>query len=535
MKNNIKKVITTLIVFTMLLGILPYSIKSIKAYIPMHTVTFEPNNGDDQFTEDVVEGGKATKPEEDPTKDNLTFNAWIDEEGNEFDFDNTTITDDITLTAQYKGNLNMVAFYLYRSETGKGGSIQTTGYYKDKSSAPDYEYEVIEGSEITVKAIPDEGNEFYGWGEGIEEYRNILSEDLEYKFTFTGNTSLTANFDNYKPDIIIHWSSMDGEDLMEPFILKNTPVETDFYDAFRFKGLSFYNPVFNKEGYASSGIRTPKPITKYNSYDEVESDQYDSDYLMEEEDMHMYELMFEVLKEVNIEAEAPKGGVKTETPGEDDTQTNPPVVKVSGEHVNLNRIDGGLAAYWVIDSDYDMSNFEGTFECGKEYDVFVRMIADFPYGFGEDTNYSTNGRIVGIDHYDGYKSVIKFKIPAEHNFGEWEVVKEATTKEEGLKKRTCICCGEEETEIIPIKEIYTLTFDLDGGTYNGKSTYTIELAEDTVIKLPKPTKPGYTFDYWEGSKYYAGQEYKVTGDHKFKAIWKKNSEPRRDIPDTSAK
>ena len=35
----------------------------------------------------------------------------------------------------------------------------------------------------------------------------------------------------------------------------------------------------------------------------------------------------------------------------------------------------------------------------------------------------------------------------EHIFGEWQIVKEATIYEEGLKSRTCIC-GEEETEVI---------------------------------------------------------------------------------------
>ena len=40
------------------------------------------------------------------------------------------------------------------------------------------------------------------------------------------------------------------------------------------------------------------------------------------------------------------------------------------------------------------------------------------------------------------------------------------------------------------------------------------------ITLPAPTRDGYTFDYWEGSKYNAGDTYVVKGDHTFKAIWK---------------
>ena len=42
-------------------------------------------------------------------------------------------------------------------------------------------------------------------------------------------------------------------------------------------------------------------------------------------------------------------------------------------------------------------------------------------------------------------------IPAlGHKFGEWTVVKEATEKEEGLKERVCLTCGEKETEVIPM-------------------------------------------------------------------------------------
>ena len=42
----------------------------------------------------------------------------------------------------------------------------------------------------------------------------------------------------------------------------------------------------------------------------------------------------------------------------------------------------------------------------------------------------------------------------------------------------------------------------------------------TVITLPAPTRDGYIFDYWEGSKYNAGDKYTVNGDHTFKAVWK---------------
>ena len=70
----------------------------------------------------------------------------------------------------------------------------------------------------------------------------------------------------------------------------------------------------------------------------------------------------------------------------------------------------------------------------------------------------------------------------------------------------------------------TLTFDLAGGTLEGKTgKITIEANVGDTIKLPDtPTREGYTFQYWKGSRYEAGADYKVEGDHTFTAVWEKN-------------
>ena len=67
----------------------------------------------------------------------------------------------------------------------------------------------------------------------------------------------------------------------------------------------------------------------------------------------------------------------------------------------------------------------------------------------------------------------------------------------------------------------TITYDLNGGTLNGETgIVTVKVNNGTEITLPSPTRDGYTFDYWEGSKYNAGDKYTVNGDHTFKAVWK---------------
>lgn len=76
---------------------------------------------------------------------------------------------------------------------------------------------------------------------------------------------------------------------------------------------------------------------------------------------------------------------------------------------------------------------------------------------------------------------------------------------------------------IPAKQSL-ITFNLDGGMLNGEyDTYMMIVLDDTVITLPRPYKPGYTFAYWEGSRYPAGASYKVKGDHTFTAKWWKDS------------
>ena len=83
-------------------------------------------------------------------------------------------------------------------------------------------------------------------------------------------------------------------------------------------------------------------------------------------------------------------------------------------------------------------------------------------------------------------------------------------------------------------EKFAITIDPDGGNWNGSTdpiVYNIEKGE--YITLPDaPTKDGYTFKYWKGSKYMPGDKYKVEGEHKFTAVWEKKATSKTD--DSSA-
>ena len=81
--------------------------------------------------------------------------------------------------------------------------------------------------------------------------------------------------------------------------------------------------------------------------------------------------------------------------------------------------------------------------------------------------------------------------------------------------------------IIYIDDYYCyLTFDLNGGTLGGiTEDFTQKYRLGETVNLPgAPEKDGYDFLYWKGSKYYAGQEYKVTEDHRLEAIYEKTAD-----------
>lgn len=81
------------------------------------------------------------------------------------------------------------------------------------------------------------------------------------------------------------------------------------------------------------------------------------------------------------------------------------------------------------------------------------------------------------------------------------------------------------------KEKYDISFYDEEG--NLIQTNNVEYGG--TITIPNaPTKDGYEFLYWEGSKYYPGDQYTVTGPHTFKAIWKKVEEKPADNKDEDA-
>ena len=78
------------------------------------------------------------------------------------------------------------------------------------------------------------------------------------------------------------------------------------------------------------------------------------------------------------------------------------------------------------------------------------------------------------------------------------------------------------------KEKFDISFYDDDG--NLIQTNSVDYG-DTITVPNGPTKEGFEFLYWEGSKYYPGDQYTVTGPHTFKAVWKKIEDKATDDTD----
>lgn len=79
--------------------------------------------------------------------------------------------------------------------------------------------------------------------------------------------------------------------------------------------------------------------------------------------------------------------------------------------------------------------------------------------------------------------------------------------------------------------MHTITYNANGGKFSDDSDLKTEKHKEgeKIIVIDAPTRPGYKFLYWEGSKHYPGNEYTVVGNHTFTAKWEeiqKNPEPK---------
>lgn len=135
----------------------PIYLDTIKAPLPVYTVTFADWDGTVLSTQQVTEGDTAVLPEN-PVRDQYHFTGW--------DTGITNIHDDMTLTAQYEKNQYTVIWVDWSRK-----NFEITTYY--------------EGDELVVPALAEvEGYELAGWSDESGAMPTIV----------TGNLILTAEY-----------------------------------------------------------------------------------------------------------------------------------------------------------------------------------------------------------------------------------------------------------------------------------------------------------------------------------------------------
>ena len=260
--------------------------------------------------------------------------------------------------------------------------------------------------------------------------------------------------------LTIHWSSVDGEDLMDPVVI-NVEPGTTVEEAVASIGETYgsYEP-FKKDGYVMNWKEFfPKTLTTYinagyTAKSIIMADVFEA--LMPEdvinENTDVYAFMYKALGVApQVSVEAPVCGMTTETQKDPDdesewdwnNQTNAPKASAEGAHYHLDASEDELATYWIADAPGE-TPFIGTFVGDTSYFAEIWLIADLGYYFDQDVaSVSGADRIVDQgNHIDVLRLAVQ--VTAVHNWGEWAVTKPASNGEDGVETRTCAGCGKQE-------------------------------------------------------------------------------------------
>ena len=137
-------------------------------------VTFNPDNGEPAFAQNVEYEGKATEPTPAPEKEGYAFTGWyLDEAEEPFSFD-TTITSDITLTAKWHVTLHNIYAYL-RTGDSIGDVLELNEATLNRLGLTKYNTEGFISIGTFVSNTLLTQDEYYGFDED-EAFLDVLAE-----------------------------------------------------------------------------------------------------------------------------------------------------------------------------------------------------------------------------------------------------------------------------------------------------------------------------------------------------------------------
>lgn len=147
-----------------------------------YTVTFNSDGGSYVSSQTVQSGSMATKPT-DPTRDGYYFWCWYTEDGYWFDF-NTSITRDITLTAQWDERRYTVTFDSDDGSSGGGYYYIQVTTYGNKIEKPD---DPIKTGYTFAGWVDDNGYYFDFDTPITRDFALTATWQTAYKITFYNN------------------------------------------------------------------------------------------------------------------------------------------------------------------------------------------------------------------------------------------------------------------------------------------------------------------------------------------------------------
>lgn len=429
-----------------------------------YTVTFNSNGGSAVASQSIEYENYATKPT-DPSYAHYNFVRWyLNDEDTEFDFANTKITDDITLTAKWTLVKHTVTF---DSNGGTDVASQSVEY----------------GSSATRPSDPTQtSRDFVRW------YLNDPTQEYDFSTPVTQDITLTAL-----------WH---GEMVYQKRLTKNTNLGITWDDTMDNVKEAFHTDIDDE--YADTNNYWTATMTVSDvPYEEAVSD-HTRELPSEEDHKHSVAFDIGIDKKISTDAEATDileqetlthtqssltvsidmNTVIADTFGNSDAGTasnNASNVRISD--VEVYRIHNDVVT--KLDVEYDRTTNKATFE-NDDYSIFIMY-----YGWYYEITFDSNGgsTVAGQLVHEG-DTVTKPADPTKTDFvfDHWCSDPGLTTE---YNFSTAVFA--DMTLYAKWKPLYTVTFDSVGGSAVAPQA----VPEGDTATIPtSPTKALYVFDGW---------------------------------------
>ncbi len=342
-------------------------------------------------------------------------------------------------------------FNIYVSESLKNDSSQKA----DIEALVDVLKKVNALSDIT------DPKELKKAGAAAKAAYDALSDDMKNNVP---DEALAAIQNALASKITVRWSSIDGEDLVEPFIFTIPEDGISIFDFLRDNYLDMCDH-FAKDGYTpfdyflySVGY---EPMADYIGRDTQEF--YSGDNrpgvtgnLFMTEDTELYFYSYKTIGSLEVTVEPPQCGTVLNRNDHVPWPDIYSLVTVSGADADkLLSLDGKIPGYWKSAPD-DAEYYYGKIEGGKDYYLAVGggpntpglSVKEFGYS-AVGMDFTVNGGEIVKTSGSGQTISFVVKTTAVHDWDNGAVTKEPTDTAEGIKTYTCSKCGDIRTEPIP--------------------------------------------------------------------------------------